>query len=177
MSRRPIEPGIDPRGVPVPEEDPEKVVEDFREAMARWASGVSLVALRDPDDQNVYATTISSLGSVSARPPRIVLSLGPGAQVLPFLEEGRRFVVNGLTRGQKGLAARFTDSFPVGPSPFPSEGDPVVEGAHFTLTCTVERVVSVDNCRLVLGRVEEAVVGDDAAGPLLYYLRDYRVLE
>lgn len=171
MSRRSIDAGIHSRG-----SSPEDEGDRFRDAMARWASGVSLVAVRDPDDGKVYGTTVGSLSSVTAEPPRILFSLGPGAQVLPFLEEGRRFVVNGLSSGQKGLAVRYTDAFPVGPAPFPEEGDPVVHGSHFVLRCTVERVMEVDAARVVLGQVEGADVGDDA-DPLVYHLRDYRRLE
>lgn len=176
MSRRPIDPGIHAAGTPGPEEAPDEALEEgFREALARWVTGVTVVAVRDPDDGRVYATTVSSLSSVTARPPRVSFSLGPGAQVLPFLKEGTRFAVNGLAREQRELAVRFTDAFPVGPSPFSSEGDPVVAGAHFVLRCSVERIVAVDGARLVLARVEEAEAGAGTE-PLIYHLRDFRQL-
>jgi flavin reductase (NADH) len=147
----------------------------FRDAMARWASGVSVVAVRDPDDERVYATTVSSLSSVSADPPRIVLSLGPGAQVVPFLKPGRTFVVNGLNRSQRQLAVRYTDAFPVGTSPFSEEGAPVIEGSDFSLVCAVEQVVPVDASRLVVATVSEVRLGDDP-DPLVHHMRGYRSL-
>ncbi len=175
MSRRPIDAQINPGGAGDDEEIPGTDPERFKEAMARWASGVTVVAVRDPDDDRIYATTVSSLGSLSARPPRIVFSLGPGAQVLPFLKQDRTFVVNILAADQESLASRFTDSFPVGPSPFPDQGSPTIAGAHAVLVCAVDRVVPVDNCRLVVGLVEATRVADDSS-PLLYYARDYREL-
>jgi len=175
MERRPIDVRIEAGG-PDPEEEGSGAHPDaFREVMSRWASGVAVVAVRDPDDARVYATTVSSFGSVSTRPPRIVISLGPGAQVLPFLKEGRVFAVNVLAVGQEALATRFTDSFPVGPSPFPNGGLPVISGAHAHLACTVESLVPVGSSRLVVGLVEEASAQDGSA-PLLYYDRDYREL-
>lgn len=147
----------------------------FREAMARWASGVAVVAVRDPDDGRVYGTTASSLSSLSAEPPRVFFSLGPGAQVLPFLPEGARFVVNVLAADQRRLAQVFTDAFPVGPSPFPGEGDPLVEGTHAGLVGEVERVVEVGASRIVVARVLEAFPGP-ASSPLIRHLREYRSL-
>jgi flavin reductase (NADH) len=175
MTRRPIDVRIDAGGPPPDDDTPGEDPQRFKDALSRWASGVTVVAVRDPDDGRIYATTVSSLGSVSARPPRIVFSLGPGAQVVPFLKEGRRFAVNVLAAGQEALASRFTDAFPVGPSPF-SDGDlPEIQGSHAVLDCIVDGIVNVESCRLVVGLVEEAQVGPDGT-PLVYYDRTYRRL-
>ena len=149
--------------------------EAFKEAMARWASGVTVVAVRDEDDGRVYGTTVSSLASMSAEPPLIFFSVGPGAQVLPFLEKDHHFVVNILDGDQRRLAQIFTDPFPVGPSPFPAQGPPIIEGAHAALVCRVERLVEVGPGRIVLGRVVETRTGEPGR-PLLRYLREYRTL-
>jgi flavin reductase (DIM6/NTAB) family NADH-FMN oxidoreductase RutF len=149
--------------------------DDFKEAMARWVAGVTVVAVRDPDDGRVYGTTVSSLASLSAEPPRIFFSLGPGAQVLPFIGVDARFVVNILGEEQRRLAQVFSDPFPVGPSPFPAEGPPVIADAHVSLTCEAERLVEVDPGRIVVGRVMAARVRG-GSGPLIRYLREYRRL-
>jgi flavin reductase (DIM6/NTAB) family NADH-FMN oxidoreductase RutF len=150
--------------------------DDFREAMARWAAGVAVVAVRDPDDGRVYGTTVSSLSSLSAEPPRILFSLGTGAQVLPFLEEETPFAVNILGEDQRRLAQVFTDPFPVGPSPFPEEGLPAIADAHVVLECRVERLVEVAPSRLVVAAVEGARLGEPGR-PLVRYLRKYRGLD
>jgi flavin reductase (DIM6/NTAB) family NADH-FMN oxidoreductase RutF len=144
--------------------------------MSRWASGVTVVAVRDEDDGRIYATTVTSFASVSAEPPRIVISFGPGAQVLPFLGEGSRFAVNVLAADQERVAHLFADPFPVGRSPFPEEGDPLLQGVHASLTCRTERILPVDACRLVVGLVDSAGKGEGGA-PLLYHRRAYRSLE
>lgn len=175
MTRRPIETRIDTGRRGTPDDGSGGVApEVFREALSRWASGVTVVAARD-DDGRVFATTVSSFASVSARPPRIVVSLGPGAQVLPFVPEGATFVVNVLAAGQARLAHVYADAFPVGPSPFPSEGPPWIEGCHFALMCEAEQVVDVDGTRLVVGRVVDARVGDGEE-PLVNHGRDLRPL-
>jgi flavin reductase (DIM6/NTAB) family NADH-FMN oxidoreductase RutF len=137
------------------------------------------VTVRD-EDGSVHATTVSSFFPVSASPPLVALSLGPNAQVLPWLDPEVRFVVSLLAADQRGLASRFTDSFPVGPSPWPAEGDPAIEGAVAALACTVRDVVLTEgDARIVVARVD-AVEGVDAggspAGPLLYHDRRYRGL-
>lgn len=173
MDRRPIEARIDP-GRDDEHAGPGVGPDAFRDALAHWASTVTVVAARDDDD--VHATTVSSFFPVSADPPFVAVSLGANAQVLPWLEPGARFVVSLLAEGQTRLATTFADSFPVGPSPFPAEGDPVVAGSLAALVCTVrEVVVSEGDARLVLGRVEGTVEGDGAR-PLLYYRRSYRRL-
>ncbi len=176
MSRSPIDPHIR-TGEDEPREEARGVEPDtFREALSQWPTGVSVVATVDPDGGAVHATTVGSLGGVSADPPRIVLSLGAGAQVLPFLEEGSRFVVNVLSVDQNWIAQVYTDAFPVGPSPFAERGDPIIEGAHAHLVCSAESIVPVGSSRLVVGLVEDARV-DPSGGPLIYYRRSYRSLD
>lgn len=148
--------------------------EAFREALARWAAGVCIVAVRD-EDGGVHGTTVSSFGSVSADPPRIMFSLGAGAQVLPFLNEGAELFVNVLAREQRRLASVFADPFPVGPPPFPQTGAPAIPGIHVGLGCRVEQVVEVGNSRLIVARVESTRT-DPERSPLLYYMRDFRRL-
>ncbi|HUH12709.1 MAG TPA: flavin reductase family protein, partial [Longimicrobiales bacterium] len=118
----------------------------FRDAFSRWASGVSIVAVRD--EERVYATTVSSLASLSAEPPQLVLSLSPGAQVLPFLPEGAAFGVSILAASQRRLATIFADAFPVGPYPFGTGDPPLVAGALATLACRVSALHAAPPARL-----------------------------
>lgn len=173
MDRRPIEARIDP-GRAGDDVGPGLSAEAFRDALARWAATVTVVAARDADD--VHATTVTSFFPVSADPPLVAISLGPHAQVLPWLEPGGRFVVNVLAADQARLASSFADPFPVGPSPFPADGDPVVAGCVTALLCSVQEVHGTKGgARLVVGRVEGTVDGGGSE-PLLYHRRRYRRL-
>ena len=144
----------------------------FRAALACWASGVAVVAVRE--EGRVLATTVSSMMSISLRPPLIALALGPGAQVLPFLSEGRSFGVSVLAEGQQRLAAVFADAYPVGPSPFPAEGDPFVQDVLVALGCRVRRSERAGDHVLVLALVEHARLAGER--PLVRYDRGYRGL-
>lgn len=173
MARHPIEAGIESGGE---DEDTGAGVspEAFRAAMSRWAAGVAVAAVRD--EGRVYATTMTSFGSVSVEPPQVVLSLGAGAQVLPFLLPGTVFGVSILAGDQKRLATVFADSFPVGPTPFPSDGVPIVDDALAALTCSVVSILPADPARLVLARVDATRLGEDRPA-LIYRRRGYRSIE
>lgn len=147
--------------------------EIFKEALSYHAAGVTIVAVRD--GEKVHATTVSSFMPVSASPPRVLVSVGGNAQVLPFLEEGGRFVVNLLGAAQRRLATVFADSFPVGPSPFSDTGEPEIPGALVSLRCRATTLMDTDGGLLVVARVEDAHVrGNDAA--LVHFRRGYHSL-
>ncbi|MDX1567546.1 MAG: flavin reductase family protein [Longimicrobiales bacterium] len=146
----------------------------FKEALSYHAAGVTVVAIRD--GKEVHATTVSSFIPVSASPPRVLVSVGGNAQVLPFLEEGRRFVVNLLEAGQRRLASVFADSFPVGPSPFPEGGEPEIPGALVSLRCRATTLMDTDGGLVVLARVEAARLRGEGTA-LIHYRRGYHALE
>lgn len=148
----------------------------FRDAMARWAATVTVVAARDADDGRVRATTATSFAPVSAEPPEVVVSLSPGAQVLPFIEEGGVVGISLLAADQRRWARLFADSYPVGPSPWPAEGVPLLPGALAGLTCSVQAIHPTEGrSRLVVVRLEGVELGE-ATEPLLYGNRTYRTL-
>jgi flavin reductase (DIM6/NTAB) family NADH-FMN oxidoreductase RutF len=148
--------------------------DEFREALSRWPSGVTIVACRV--DDRVVATTVSSFASLSLDPPLVLLALGPNATILPFLQPGVRFGISVLSAAQRRLATVFADPFPVGPSPFPPEGDPLVEHAAVALACTVSDVRAGGDHHIVIAGVAEVAAITDAA-PLIRYRRRYHDLE
>lgn len=147
--------------------------DEFRDALARWPSGVTIVACRY--EQRVVATTVSSFASLSLEPPLVLLALGAHATVLPFLKTATPFGVSILAEGQRRLATVFADPFPVGPDPFPPEGDPLIRGALVGLSCTVAEVRPGGDHAIIIASVRAAeVTGDDR--PLVRYLRRYHGL-
>jgi flavin reductase (NADH) len=145
----------------------------LREAFSRWASGVAIVAVRD--EGQVHALTVSAFIPLSVDPPLVLVSLGGNASALPYLDPGTPFAISLLAAEQRGLASRFADVFPVGPSPFPADGPPIVDGCIAALACTVEEIRPVGDHHLVTGRVDEPMVGGDA-GALAYFRREYQAL-
>ena len=148
--------------------------ERFREALARWASTVTLVAVREPDTGRVHATTATSFAPVSTEPPQVLFALGPGAQVVPFLEVGGAVGVSLLAEDQQRWATIFADAFPVATPEWSfTGGAPALPGALVALACTVRSVDPVEGgAALVVSRVQEVTLGDGAR-PLLYWDRGY----
>lgn len=159
-------------GGPEPEEERERRERDeaLKDALARWASGVSIVAVREGG--RVHALTVSAFIPVSLDPPSVLISLGPNAAALPFLEPDVTFAISLLTMEQQDVASRFADTFPVGASPFPDSGPPVVDGALASLVCRVDEMLQRGDHTLVIGRVTAAETGPDAPA-LTYFRRDY----
>src|SRR5690606_4156634 len=109
-------------------------------------------------------------------PPTVLVSLGPNAAAAPYLDPGVQFGVSLLAAGQQGIASRYADTFPVGPSPF-GEGDPpLVQDALAGLACTVDEVIRRGDQQLVLATVGAVVRGRDRAA-LVWRHRDYRSVE
>lgn len=172
--RRPIQAGISSGGEAT---DAEVSAERFKEALARWASTVTVFAVRDPDDGSVHATTVTSFAPVALHPPLVVVSLSPSAQALPFVEVGRTAAISLLAEDQARWASMFAESYPVGPKPWPEDGVPLIPDAVAALVCAVEAIhPTAGGSRLVLCRVDEIVLGG-AHRPLVYWQRAYRGLE
>ena len=147
----------------------------LREALSFWATGVTILAVRDADDGAIHALTVSGFVPVSVDPGLILASLGPNAAPLPYLDEGTAFTISILGKDQRGLAARYADTFPVGPSPFNASGPPVVRDSVAWLICEVEELIARGDHTLVLGRVVEADSREDSPA-LAYYRRQYHTI-
>lgn len=170
MSRKRI--GRHIGGGPEPEDERQRRerADAVKEVFSRWASGVSILAVRDGGQ--VHALTVSAFIPISVDPPLVLASLGPNAAALPYLEPGTLFAISLLTAEQQAHASRYADTFPVGPSPFPEAGPPEVDGALASVVCAVEELLERGDHTLVIGAVETARTGPDEP-PLIYFGRDY----
>ena len=171
--RRPIQPGIE-AGTVAPDVT-EADTDRFREAFGRWAATVTLVAVRD-EDGGVHATTVSSFAPVSDRPPQIVLSLGAGAQALPWIEVSGAVGVTVLAEGQSAWASIYADPFPVRAAPWSDHPAPTLSDGVAALRCTVSAVHPTEGgSRVVICSVDSIELGESDR-PLLYWKRGYRTL-
>ena len=79
----------------------------LRDALAQFATGVTIVCARAPDGRYV-GFTANSFNSVSLAPPLILWSLSQRSGSLGALEAAERYAVNVLSTGQVDLARRFS---------------------------------------------------------------------
>lgn len=159
------------------------IADDFKDALASWASGVSIVATRAGG--LVHGVTVSSFASLSLDPPLVIACIKKDSRLPPMIREAAGFTVSLLSAEQAEASSAFARS---GREPGPSLGigpglaedctgcgRPVVRGAMAYLDCALHSELAVGDHTIVVGRVVEAVSSPDKA-PLVYYRRRYRTL-
>src|SRR4051812_45047470 len=156
MTRRPIVAGIRTRDDD-PQPEGELRLDDVREALACWTSGVAVIAVRD--DGDVVAMTVSSFTSLSLRPALVLVCVDEQAALLPSLEDTGRFTLSILADDQRRLALSYADRFPFDQALTAADADPVVPGALASIVCTVAEMHPGGDHRIVVGRVERVAIG------------------
>jgi flavin reductase (DIM6/NTAB) family NADH-FMN oxidoreductase RutF len=149
----------------------EAVAELFREAMAGLCAGVAVVTARRPDGKpcGLAATSVSSL---SANPPSILVSVNHSSRCHDALTEGSHFGVHLLSAPQEPIAREFAgrgdDKF-AGIDWSWDDGVPRIEGALAYLRCARGAVFEVYDHTLVVGDVTGGALAPGA--PLIYMSR------
>jgi flavin reductase (NADH) len=153
--------------------------EEFRDLMAVFASGVTVVTSRAGEQDG--GMTVSAFFSVTLDPPMVVVSLASSADTTPLVERSGAFAVNLLREEQRDLSIRFADRVPPSqkfeglPLDRGMGGLPLLKGTLGALECRTEAKIPVGDHHLFVGRVT-AVHGGPPGRPLLYWDRDYRGL-
>jgi flavin reductase (DIM6/NTAB) family NADH-FMN oxidoreductase RutF len=150
-------------------------IEDFRAAMRRFPTGVTIVTTAH--EGSIHGFTVNAFASVSAEPPMVLICVNRGARAHPLITVSQRFCANILALEQRALAERFAGGEPrsrfegvdytIGPS-----GSPVLSGTLAYVDCTLAEELSASTHTIFLGRVLGAGHRDGA--PLGYFDRAYR---
>ncbi len=152
--------------------------ETFKQALARWASGVTIVTSRHGAE--VHGMTVSAFSSVSLDPPLVLVCADKTSNTHALIERSGVFTVSVLARGQDALSNRFAskkqerERFVGLACPTGATGCPRIPGAAVALDCRVTRSVDAGDHVVYIGHVEDAAVSD--APPLVYYRSAYHTL-
>jgi flavin reductase (DIM6/NTAB) family NADH-FMN oxidoreductase RutF len=156
-----------------PEIDPAR----FRQLLGRFATGVTVLTVRDGDG-HATGMTASSLASVSLDPPLLSVCVDHSAELHDVILAAPEFVVNVLESAQEELARRFADKhedrfegvgYHLGP-----EGRIRLDGALAHVECERFATYPGGDHTIVIGRV---IGGETHDGhPLLYYRGGYAAL-
>ena len=151
--------------------------DDFRQVLAHFATGVTIVTTSD-SEQRPTGLTASAFCSVSLDPPLILICVDHKSQSYPHLRESGRFAINILHHGHEQLSRRFAssrlDKFDGVPFTLGTLGVPLIDEALAYLECrTVSAHVEGDHT-IFVGRVEAVGVGE--GDPLLYFRGRYHRL-
>lgn len=143
----------------------------FREALSRWATGVTVITVKD--ETGIHGLTATAFAPLSIDPPLVIVCIGRDAPIVTHLQDARRFTINILAQGQKRVANSFSDRFAVALPRFRDGEDAMVEGCLANLVCELERDLDGGDHRLIVGRVVRSEVSHEGE-PLLRYGRRYR---
>ncbi|MFF3641310.1 flavin reductase family protein [Streptomyces sp. NPDC002564] len=150
---------------------------EFRDMMAAFPTGVSVVTARD-GSAAPRGMTCSALCSLSVRPPTLLTCLRSGSPTLGAVLASGAFAVNLLHGEADWVAALFASGAPdrferVAWRPAARTRSPaLIEAAHAVAECTVERTHASGDHMIVVGEVRsvERFPHDSA---LLYGFRRY----
>lgn len=148
---------------------------EFREALSRFASGVTVVITRNGAGAHV-GFTASAFSSVSLDPPLVLVCLQKDADCYEAFMQAERFTVSILATGQHVIARRFaTKSIDklagTGVTPAPESGLPRIEGASAWLDCRMHARPDGGDHTILIGEV--AAAGGTGAEPLLHFNRTF----
>lgn len=144
---------------------------DFRGALGRFATGVTIVTALTADKKPI-GVTISSFNSVSLEPPLILWSLSRNSPKLEAFRQASHYAINVLAADQRGLSNRFAsrteDRFAdVAVHPGLSEM-PLIDGCCAWFECTHEAHYPGGDHLIFIGRVERFAQGH-ATSPLVFF--------
>lgn len=150
----------------------------FRAALARFASGVTVVTARDEAGGD-HGMTVSAFSSLSLEPPLVLVCLDATATLLPHLLTAGTFGVSVLGAAQRELSRRFadqtTDRFDGVPCSRAASGPAMLDGAIAHLECRRMATYPGGDHVIIIGEVLSARTF--AGEPLVYFQRDYARLE
>ena len=146
---------------------------DFRAALGRFASGVTVVTVPNEGERaGVRGVTANAFLSVSLSPPLVLVSIDKKARAHTPLMRAERYGVSILAEDQGPLSnhfAGFDDS--VTPVFAELDGLALIGGAVAHLICRVVDRHEAGDHTLFIGEVEALRTSDDA--PLLYFRGQY----
>jgi 3-hydroxy-9,10-secoandrosta-1,3,5(10)-triene-9,17-dione monooxygenase reductase component len=148
--------------------------DEFKNALGRFASGVTVVTLLDNDGRR-HGITVSAFSSVSLDPPMILVCIEKTAGSHAAFVETDRFVVNILAADQSSVSDRFAFrhddkfagiDFETGP-----DGIPVLPGCLANLSCRTRNRHDGGDHTIFVAEVESATTSE--MPPLIYWKGKY----
>ncbi len=151
--------------------------DEFRRACGRFATGVTIATVLDPQGAP-HGLTVSSFTSVSLDPPLILICLGHAVTIIDAFRAARHFGINVLSDAQRDLSERFArkgfDRFNGLPWTPGDTGVPLLPGALAAMELAVENRIPSGDHDILIGRLLRAEVTE--ANPLIYFASRYREL-
>lgn len=147
--------------------------DNFRSAVAHFATGVTVITTVD-DDGQPHSMTANSFTSVCMEPPVVLVCVAHGTNTFGFLEKAGRFGVNILRKEQQELGGYFAKrpedrqggveySYTPG-----KDGVPYLNDSMVFLACHVVGTHVYGDHTIFLGEVDE-LQQHESGKPLMFY--------
>ncbi|MCW8836959.1 MAG: flavin reductase family protein [Rhodospirillales bacterium] len=150
----------------------------FRNALSRFASGVTVVTCLDAEG-GPTGLTVSAFSSLSLDPPLVLFCIGKNGRTTESFVSGEFFVINILADSQDEVsnlfAGRDAEKFSKIESTVGLGGCPVIAGCLANMECRRTAVLDGGDHWIVVGEIENVTTSDEAS-PLLYFGGSYRKL-
>jgi len=148
--------------------------DEYRNAMSRFASGVTVVSTKDAEGK-LHGITVSAFCSVSLTPPMVLICIEKITTSHHAFEESGVFVVNILSSSQSWVSEKFadplTDKFEGVDFTIGLEGVPILVDALASLECRITFSYHGGDHSIFVGQVENVNVGEGE--PLIYFQGGY----
>jgi 3-hydroxy-9,10-secoandrosta-1,3,5(10)-triene-9,17-dione monooxygenase reductase component len=146
----------------------------FRDVLGHFATGVTIVTAMDGEEPVGLAA--NSFTSLSLDPPLVLFCVALSSTTWPRIEPSGRFAVNILGEGHEELsqlfAQRGADRFTATPWHIGVSGSPVLDEAIAYVDCELEAQYPGGDHTIVVGRVLDFDLRQDAR-PLLFFQGTY----
>lgn len=151
--------------------------EEFRAALGRFASGVTVVTTKDAAGK-LHGITVSAFCSVSLRPPMILICIEKSTASHYAFEESGEFVVNILDGNQQSHSEHFAsphlEKFAGIDYTLSASGIPVLSDVLVNLECRIVNNYDGGDHSVYVASVENVAIKDGS--PLVYFHGNYRLL-
>ena len=151
--------------------------EDFRRAMGRFATGVTVITTRLGDD--LHGMTANAVTSLSLDPMMVLVCVDKTADTHDILSKAGVFAVNILNREQSEISDRFAKKEFDGahglediPHSFAITGAPIIDGTLAYLDCRTLTEQHGGDHTIFIGEVLEAKETSEDS-PLVFYRGSY----
>lgn len=160
---------------------PDVSADAFRGAMRELAGGVSVVTAGQGND--ISGMTVTSLTSLSAEPPRLMVSVNRQASSFPLIVRYGFFGVSVLSASQQEVAERFSDRSLKGHKRFAgadwitlASKVPLLKTALVAIDCEVEEIIERHSHAIIIGRLLDLRSAPDHSG-LAYWQGHYVAID
>lgn len=151
--------------------------DEFRAALSRFPSGVTVVTTRDGENR-FHGITVSAFCSLSLEPPRVLICVEKTTGSHIALGASQAFVVNILSSEQREISERFAsqidNKFEALEFETGIDGIPLLLGCLASLECRVTNAYDGGDHSIFVGEIEKATIND--GDPILYFRGDYRAI-